>query len=61
MSKDELAFRCQNRAFRLSVLLSAVRSLASKHCARASKCSRPPANSKSEFEMEPLGLVLETS
>ena len=61
MLDDVLLFRCQNNALRLSVLLRTVRSRMSKHCARASKCKKPPASSRSELVMVPDGLLLETS
>jgi|Transcript_3118 hypothetical protein len=56
-----LPFRCQKSVLRLSVLLNTVRSLTSKHWAIASRWSKPPASSKSEFETVPLGFSMVTS
>eukprot|EP00984_Skeletonema_dohrnii_P011493 scaffold4594_cov141-Skeletonema_dohrnii-CCMP3373.AAC.3 len=56
-----LAFRCQNSVAKLSVLLNTVRSRTSKHCAIASRCNKPPASSKSEFEILPSGFLEVTS
>ena len=52
-----LPLHCQNRVARLSVLLKIVRSLVSKDRATTSKCSRPPASSKSEFVIFPSGFA----
>ena len=50
-----LPLRSQNVVFRLSPLLRAVRSRTSKVWTRDSNWNKPPANSKSELVMVPLG------
>ena len=46
-----LPFHYQKSVLRLSVLLRTVHSRMSKVWARASRCNKPPASSRSEFEM----------
>ena len=56
-----LSFCCQKSILRSSVLLMTVCSRMPKVWARASRCNRPPANSRSEFEMVPDGFLVMTS
>ena len=50
-----LPLRCQKSALRLSALLSIVRSRTSQYWTKAWRCRRPPASSKSELDIVPLG------
>ena len=58
---DVLPFHSQNVVLRLSPWERMVRSQMSTDCARASRCSRPPASSRSEFVMLPEGMESVTS